>query len=77
MHDNLNETAGKIADIVKSYLVQAQDDRFEPEGRIFLEKQISAFLHASEPVRFVLPGFPCKSPILSTNRSAFCRIMAM
>jgi len=44
MHDNLNETAGKIADIVKSYLVQAQDDRFEPEGRVFLEKQISAFL---------------------------------
>ncbi|WP_038900521.1 L-tyrosine/L-tryptophan isonitrile synthase family protein [Dickeya dadantii] len=62
MHDNLNETANKIADIVKSYLVQTQDDRFEPEGRVFLEKQISAFLSAGEPVRFVLPGFPCKSP---------------
>ncbi|WP_431483690.1 L-tyrosine/L-tryptophan isonitrile synthase family protein [Pseudomonas solani] len=51
-----------IIDAVELFLVKADGDLFDTQGRDHLRRQIARLIAASEPLQFLLPGFPCKSP---------------
>ncbi|MEI2387748.1 L-tyrosine/L-tryptophan isonitrile synthase family protein [Breoghania sp. JC706] len=50
-----------LSSIIGSYLVIADGDKFENEGKRRLEETLSTFVDNDRPVEIVLPGFPFKS----------------
>lgn len=52
----------KITRLLQRYLIAVKSDRFEQTGRHYLLAQIEYFTARQQPLRFILPGFPCKSP---------------
>ncbi|PAV71710.1 hypothetical protein WR25_18274 [Diploscapter pachys] len=57
--DSWMEAVGQVLD---AYLLKAQDDRFDQAGRAHLAHDLARCFDSGEPLRMVLPGFPCKSP---------------
>lgn len=52
----------RLTDLISSYLIKTEQDKFESKGRAVLAQQLSSFIAQRAKVKFVLPGFPCKSP---------------
>ncbi|MDF9755144.1 isocyanide synthase family protein [Pseudomonas hunanensis] len=57
--DSWMEAVGQVLD---GYLLKAQGDRFDQAGRAHLARDLARCFDSGEPLRMVLPGFPCKSP---------------
>lgn len=52
----------KFIDIFRKLIVQSKSDCFDPKGKVFLIEQLKYFIHNNQPIKIILPGFPCKSP---------------
>lgn len=52
----------RILDLLQSYLVSHEHDQFATQGRELARQQIQYFMAENQPLEFILPGFPCKSP---------------
>ncbi|WP_299010295.1 L-tyrosine/L-tryptophan isonitrile synthase family protein [uncultured Shewanella sp.] len=59
-HDGVQVT--RILNLLASYLVRHENDQFDTQGRELARQQIQYFMAKNEPLEFILPGFPCKSP---------------
>ncbi|WP_298776337.1 L-tyrosine/L-tryptophan isonitrile synthase family protein [uncultured Shewanella sp.] len=57
-----SEQVERILNVLASYLVRHENDQFDVQGRELARQQIQYFMAKSEPLAFILPGFPCKSP---------------
>ncbi|MDF9618647.1 L-tyrosine/L-tryptophan isonitrile synthase family protein [Pseudomonas entomophila] len=51
-----------VSQVLDGYLLKAGGDRFADVGKVNLAKDLARCFELGEPVRMVLPGFPCKSP---------------
>lgn len=60
--NNATQLIPKIIAVIQGYLAQVEGDQFAPVGARLLEQNIESFVSNHEPLQFILPGFPCKSP---------------
>lgn len=61
MHDQ-DSWINAVSQVLDGYLFKAEGDRFSDSGRTYLAGELARCFRRGEPVRMVLPGFPCKSP---------------
>jgi pyoverdine/dityrosine biosynthesis protein Dit1 len=53
----------EIVNTVALYLSRLESgDKFDVTGRLFMLDKVSVMVQAQQPIRFVLPAFPMKSP---------------
>ncbi|OQS01084.1 hypothetical protein ACHHYP_01833 [Achlya hypogyna] len=56
-----------IIDALRPLLNLKSNDKFETDGRALLTRLIKRTMERDEPLVLVLPGFPCKSPNMTTE----------
>lgn len=64
MEINQQAILDAISEAVGKYLIKACGDKYDSQGYLSLQGSVLNFMAAGSPIRFVLPGFPCKSPNL-------------
>lgn len=62
MDDKQQAVLDAISGVVGKYLVKAAGDKYDSQGCAFLQEKAFKFIESNSSIRFVLPGFPCKSP---------------